>query len=98
MRKKVMPISADLALNRVLAGLEKVLVEATDAEIEQAAEDLGMNLRMKGSAAFGGVLGPMPKRLEDIFELGDLRRAYVKFLSGQRSLPPRDGGDGGEDS
>jgi hypothetical protein len=98
MRKKVIPIPADLALNRVLAGLEKELVEATDAEIEQAAEDLGMNLRMKGSAAFGGVLGPMPKRLEDIFDLGDLRRAYIKFLIGQRSLPPRDESGGGEES
>jgi hypothetical protein len=80
MRKNMIPIPPELALDRVLAGLGKELVDATDEEIEQAAQDLGMNIRMKGSAAFGGVLGPMPKRIEDIFDLEELRRAYGKFL------------------
>ena len=81
MRKNLMPIPPELALNRVLAGLEKELVDATDDEVEQAAQDLGMNLRMKGTAAFAGVLGPSPKRIEDIFDLEELRRAYGKFLN-----------------
>jgi len=80
MRKNMIPIPPELALLRVLAGLEKELVDATDEEIEQAAQELGMNIRMKGSAAFAGVLGPMPKRLEDIFDLEELRRPYGKFL------------------
>ena len=80
MRKNMIPISPELALLRVLAGLEKELVDATDEEIEQAAQELGMNIRMKGSAAFAGVLGPMPKRLEDIFDLEELRRSNGKFL------------------
>jgi hypothetical protein len=99
MRKNVIPFPPELALDRVLAGLEKILVEATDAEIEQAAESLSMNLQMKGSAAFAGVLGPMPKRMEDIFELEDLRKAYAKFLSRQQTLlPPRGGSDDSEDN
>ena len=81
MRRNLIPIPPELALNRVLAGLEKELVDATDDEVEQAAQDLGMNLRMKGTAAFAGVLGPSPKRIEDIFDLEELRRAYGKFLN-----------------
>jgi hypothetical protein len=51
MRKTVNRTPPEVALDRVLAGLEKELVDATDEEIELAARDLGMNVRMKGSAA-----------------------------------------------
>lgn len=40
---------------RLLAALERELIEATDKEILEAARDLGMNPAMKGSAAFFGV-------------------------------------------
>jgi hypothetical protein len=73
------PNPPEVALNRVLAGLEKELVEATDEEIELAAADLGMNVKMKGSAAFIGVMYTVPKRIEDIFDLGELRKAYLKL-------------------
>jgi hypothetical protein len=79
MRKSVTP-SPEVALNRVLAGLETELVEATDEEIEQAAADLGMNVKMKGSAAFVGVIYTLPKRPEDLFKLDDLRKAYLEFM------------------
>jgi hypothetical protein len=79
MRKNLISIAPDAALDRVLAGLEHELVEATDEEIVEAAEELGMNIRMKGSAAFLGVLGSLPKRLEDIFDVEDLRRSYLKM-------------------
>ena len=90
MCKNLISNPPDVALNRVLAGLGQELVEATDEEIAEAAKKLGMNIRMKGSAAFLGVFGSMPKRIEDIFDVEDLRTAYVKFISGQRSLPPND--------
>jgi len=93
MRKNLMPISPDAALDRVLAGLEKELAGTTDEEIAEAAEELGMNVRMKGSAAFLGVLGPLPKRLEDIFDVEDLRRTYGKLTSGTRPLPRNDDGE-----
>jgi hypothetical protein len=72
--------SPEVALNRVLAGLEKELVEATDEEIEQAAADLGMNVKMKGSAAFIGVTYTFPKRFEDLFDVETLRKGYLEFM------------------
>jgi hypothetical protein len=41
---------------RLLAALEQDLIAATDAEVLEAAGDLGMNPAMKGSAAFFGVI------------------------------------------
>jgi hypothetical protein len=78
----------DVALDRVLAGLETELVEATDEEIEQAAADLGMNLKMKGSAAFIGVTYTYPKRFEDLFDVGTMRKAYVELIRKQQSFLP----------
>ena len=80
MRKNLIPMPPELALHRLLAGLEPELVEASDEEIEQAAQDLGMDIHMKGSAAFVGVAYGMPKRVEDIFDVDELRRAYAEFL------------------
>ncbi|HEU4590541.1 MAG TPA: hypothetical protein VFS13_06500 [Steroidobacteraceae bacterium] len=82
MQKNVIREQPDVALDRVLAGLETELVEASDEEVMQAAGDLGMNLNMKGSAAFVGLSG-MPKRLEDIFDTEDLRKPC-----GARLPPP----------
>ena len=84
MRNKVTRTPPDVALNRVLAGLERELVDATDEEITQAAEDLGMNLTMKGSAAFIGVKYTFPKRLTEIFDVADLRRFYVAHARNAR--------------
>jgi len=73
MRKKLIPTTPDIALDRVLAGLATELAVSTDQEIIQAAKDLGMNVNMKGSAAFIGVFG-LAKRLEDFFDLEDRPR------------------------
>ena len=92
MRNKMTRNPPEVVLNRVLAGLEKELVEATDEEIELAAQDLGMNLKMKGSAAFIGVKYTMPKSASDIFDLAQLRRFYVESgLVGRRTLLPPKG-------
>jgi hypothetical protein len=84
MRKAVTRTPPEAALDRVLAGLAQELVEATDEEIEQAAADLGMNVKMKGSAAFVGVIYTFPKRLEDIFDVAELRKAYLEYQRKQR--------------
>ena len=42
-------------LDRILNALEQELIEASDAELMQAASDLGMKPGMKGSAAFMGL-------------------------------------------
>jgi len=79
MRKKVIREPPEVALDRVLAGLERELVEATDEEVVQAAAELGMNVNMKGIAAFMGLFG-MPKRLEDIFDPEDPRESCIEPL------------------
>jgi hypothetical protein len=89
MRTKMRSTPPEVALNRVLAGLAQDLAEATDEEVVQAGEDLRMNVKMKGSAAFIGVLYTLPKRFEEIFDVAELRRNYEEFLRKQRSsLPP----------
>lgn len=49
---------------RLLAALERELIEATDEEILAAASDLGMNPAMKGSAAFFGVTLDLRAQIE----------------------------------
>lgn len=93
MRKNMIRIPPEAALTRVLCGLERELVEATDEEILQAAEDLGMNVKMRGSAAFLGVVYSTPKRIEDIFDLEELREAYVEFVRKQSSLSSKEQND-----
>jgi hypothetical protein len=89
MRSKMRSTPPEVALNRVLAALAQELAEATDEEVVQAGEDLGMNVKMKGSAAFIGVKYTMPKRLEDIFEPAELRQFYSQLAVPEKrpSLP-----------
>jgi hypothetical protein len=42
-------------LERLLAALERELIDATDEEVLAAAKELGMDPTMKGSSAFFGV-------------------------------------------
>ena len=94
MRQKLMPIPQDLWLERVLAVLAMDLAEAGDEEIVQAAEDLGMNVKMKGSAAFLGVYG-LPKRIEDFFVVEDAHEVYTGLMGRRRPLPSK--GEGSDD-
>ena len=80
MRKELKAPPAELALDRVLVGLERELVAATDEDIAAAASDLGMDLQMKGSAAFLGLFHSRPRRLEDFFDVEGLRAAYLRHL------------------
>jgi hypothetical protein len=84
MRKEPMTLHAELALERVLHGLERELVAATDEEIAAAAAELGMDVTMKGSAAFLGVLQALPRRLEDIFDPDSLRAGHAGFLKDRK--------------
>lgn len=86
MRNKMTRTPPEVALNRVLASLANDLAEASDEEIVQAAEDLGMNLKMKGSAAFIGVKYTFPKTAADIFDVEELRRFYLEAMQEQRAL------------
>lgn len=82
MRKELIASPSEIALGRVLAGLERELVEATDEDIAAAAADLGVDPAMKGSAAFLGLLHARPRRIEDIFDVESLRAADAGYLKG----------------
>jgi hypothetical protein len=81
MRTRLMQAFPETALDRILDALERELIEATDADILEAADDLGMKPQMKGSAAFIGLRhsGAVP-RAEDFFGTGWM----------PRMLPPKE--------
>jgi hypothetical protein len=54
-------------LDRILEGLEGELIDVADAEIDEAARSLGMNLNARESAAFFGLKGPAKPQLSDFF-------------------------------
>jgi hypothetical protein len=67
MGTKVTAARPEISLSRLLEALEQELIEASDEEIMAAAADLGMNPKMKGSAAFAGLKYPANPRLSDFF-------------------------------
>ena len=69
MRAKISIASPEAALTRVLEALEQELIMASDEEILEAAKELGMNPKMKGSAAFLGLKYAATPRLEDFFDV-----------------------------
>lgn len=102
MRTKMTQTFPETALDRILEALERELVIATDAEILEAAGDLGMKPGMKGSAAFLGLRYSAALRAEDFFDpewmlrmLTDPRRIWLasSALPGQaepqRTAPTR---------
>ena len=91
MRTRVMHAFPETALERILDALELELVAASDADILEAANDLGMKPQMKGSAAFIGLKYPSARRRADFFDpqwmlrvLNDPRR----ILLASEALPP----------
>ena len=74
---------------RLLAALERELIEATDEEILAAAKDLGMNPEMKGSAAFFGIMGLVrtPVRPEEGEERADVPNT-PNARRGPKDAPP----------
>ena len=65
MRSNLTPVFPEVTLGRILDALERELLEASDTEILEAAQDLGMNPAMKGSAAFLGLKYPYRPQLQD---------------------------------
>lgn len=87
MREKVTLIDPGAAFIRLLDALADELIEASDEEIMQAAEDLGMNPRMKGSAAFAGLKYRVKPRIADFYDLDPEAnaRAALKWWARQAS-------------
>jgi hypothetical protein len=78
MRTKVKVVSPPLRLMRILVALEQELIDASDEDIMEAARDLGMNPKMKGSAAFLGIKFSDKMRMADFFESGSSKNAPAK--------------------
>ncbi len=79
-------------LERILAALERELLEATDEEILEAAKELGMNPSMKGSAAFIGIKHGYAMRSIGVDGIRLLRPANERSeepIAGRRR-PPKD--------
>jgi len=87
MRNQSSVTSPDVALARVLDSLEQELIAASDEDILEAARDLGMNLTMKGSAAFAGLNYPATARFNDFFDPEMLKqiRAHMERIGRSRS-------------
>lgn len=78
MRTKVKIVSPQVRLARILVALEQELVDASDEDIMEAAGDLGMNPKMKGSAAFLGIKFSDKMRMADFFEPDSGKNAPAK--------------------
>ncbi len=79
MRTKVKTVSPPVRLARILLALEQELIDASDEDIMEAAADLGMNPKMKGSAAFLGIKFSDKMRIADFFESDISRNSPAKI-------------------
>jgi hypothetical protein len=76
MRTKVRRDPSQQALTRILDAFAQELIDASDEEVLEAAKDLGMEPRIRGSAALAGLIYPAPGHLQlsDFFDLEALKR------------------------
>jgi hypothetical protein len=79
MRTNVTRTSPELALGRVLDALAQELIHASDEEIMDTAQSLGMDPQLRESAAFAGVTYPGRPQLSDFFDL----EVHKKLPDGQ---------------
>jgi hypothetical protein len=77
MSAKMKLARAEVTLTRLLAAFEQELITVSDDEIMAAAEELGMNPAMKGSAAFAGLKYPAGPRLADFYNVEAWRRGQI---------------------
>lgn len=68
MGRQLKRVSAQTALTRVLAALERELIEASDEEIRAAAQELGMDLDSRECGAFAGLKFPSRPQFTDFFD------------------------------
>ena len=87
MRTKLKVAAAESALTRLLDVLEQELLEATDEEIIQVAHELRMDPHVKLSAAFAGITYPARPRLEDFFDVEQVKRILLDKKLSPGKLP-----------
>jgi hypothetical protein len=91
MRTQMKRVFPQAALERLLAALERELIEATDEEILEAARDLGMKPQMKGSAAFLGLRHAIGPRFADFFGAEPGQETLRRLAAPH---PPKEPGEG----
>lgn len=93
MRTKMTRGSSDLALTRILDAFAQELIDASDEEIFEVANDLGMDPKSRMSAALAGVTYPTRPQLSDFFDVetpGKVRSVEDRTASELR-LEPKNG-------
>jgi len=85
MRTKVGVALPEVALGRILDALGEELINASDGELVQTAHELGMDLKMKGSAAYAGLIFPAKWQASDFFDLDALKQQLEQ--GGARATP-----------
>jgi hypothetical protein len=78
MRTKVKVALPEVVLTRILEAFGQELIDVSDEEIMEAAEDLGMNPHMKGSAAFLGLTFPAKPDVSDFFDVEAIKRHIAR--------------------
>lgn len=68
-------------LQRVLAELERELLQTSDEEVLQAAGDLGIDPDMKGSIAWLGIHFSAKPRLDEVFDIDAFRKQMRRRLT-----------------
>ena len=81
MRTKVTAALPEAVLTRILEAFGQELIDASDEEIMLAARDLGMDLQMKGSAAFAGLTFPAKWQVSDFFDVEALRQRMAREVA-----------------
>jgi hypothetical protein len=93
MRTKLKRASPETTLLRVLDALVQEAIEASEAEVGEAAMDLRMDLNSRESAAFAGLTHFARPQLSDFFDVEISRslRASAKRIDGKPLAAPKDG-------
>ncbi len=93
MRTKVKRVSPEVTLTHILDALAQELIDASDEEILEAAKDLGMDVRMRESAAFAGITYTAKPQLSDFFdlELPDKKLRTAPEQAARHPVPTRKG-------
>jgi hypothetical protein len=92
MRTKLKRVSPETALLRVLDALAREAIEASDAEVAEAASDLRMDLNSRESAAFAGLTYFARPQLSDFFatEVPKTLQAPAKRIDGTARMALKD--------
>jgi hypothetical protein len=77
MRTNVKVALPEVVLARILEAFGQELIKASDQEIMEAAQELGMDPHMKGSAAYAGLTFPTKWQQSDFFDAEAIQQHFA---------------------